>query len=373
MASHEARGDGYTVRWRTLRGASRRKQVATKEAAKALCRAIERAHDLGREYEPHAVRDAPTMGVLIGEYLRDRARLWRPSTREVRAVSLSIWHAWVSARVGADAGPEVLSRELLADYWSHLRDGRGQAAATANDRTRHVEALWEWSADRHEAVTPRVRRLDLPRAVSRVDAAPSWAQMDGAIREAWTGHVLSRWYGDLMMVLRCTGLRCSQAMELRWAPDGDRPWVDLDGQTLTIPPARPDSARGGAKTSADARTVPLPGVLTEWLAGLGVREGHVVQVPPGRTREPRPITARRIWGRAGVPRHVTPQGLHSFRHGYASGLAAAGVAEEVRRALMGHDRGVHGRYTDLWPAMVEAVSRVPALTGGVLLLRRRGR
>jgi integrase len=126
---------------------------------------------------------------------------------------------WLETREGKGVRMRAFSRALLEDYWRELtagssgRWGGDRAVSTARKHLEVVRLLWEWAHDREEydGQVPRPREVDLPRrAVTAPALAPSWAQMDDAIVTA------RGWLRCLFVVLRCTGLRVSQAMGLRW-------------------------------------------------------------------------------------------------------------------------------------------------------------
>jgi len=275
---------------------------------------------------------------------------------------MSIFGAWLESRSRRQhIGLDTFSRALLADYWDHCSDVRGAAASTANRRVNHVHQLWEWCYD-HDTIgaeTPRPRRIDLPSPEAAATRAPTWAQMDAVIDAVGLEH-----WRRYLMVLRCTGLRTSQAMQLRWED------VDFDAGTLLI---RPEL--GKSRSERRGRVVPLAPVLLREMSTWGPRQGWLVDWP-GDTgqRDPARSTLRRAWERAGVPREIwATQPNHAMRKGYISGLRLLGAAADAVEFLVGHDMGIRGTYTDPWALpLTDAVARVPGCVPGCVPTVSRG-
>jgi integrase len=94
-------------------------------------------------------------------------------------------------------------------------------------------------------------------------------------------------------VLRYTGLRVSEAMNLTW--------TDLDLQTRTLH-IRSSNAKEG-----QGRVIPMSPHLVREIAGWGTRLGYLI--PSGRCsgvrhRQVRARDFQRAWQRAGVRREV---------------------------------------------------------------------
>jgi len=358
MATYTKRGDAYSVRWRDPDGTNRRRKAPNLKTARQLVREIEETHALGRRWEPEAAGAGPQLvgaGGLIALYLRDRERVLRSSSHRTRSVSLSIFEAWLLGRHRRrHVAPDVLSGDLLGEYWTYMvrakeDGGRGIAHSTANDRVRDVVRCWEWlrqSRDRRPWV-PEVENIDLADQPRPALAAPTWRQMDAAVLAA------NGWYRKLFMLLRCTGLRKSQAMRLLWED------IDLEARRLHI-----RGELGKTKQERRGRTVPLAPVLVDDMAGWGCREGWLIEVS-GRVRDPHRRVTHAVWKRSGVPRDVWRQPCHAFRHGFISGLATQGVQERIIKRLVGHSLGITGDvYTDpaaMFEFMEGAVAQIPAV------------
>lgn len=349
MAYYEKRKDGWSVRWRDPDGTNRRRQVPDATTRDRLLREIEQAHAEGRRWEPIARRN-PEVPDLIGEYLREMKRVWRAHTYESHDVSLAIFESWLTDAVRQKhLGVELLSKSLLGRFWDHCREERHMRVSTANLRARSVEQFWAWCWEHEEfgAVVPRPRKLQLPtRTVSAV-RAPTWADMDASIASHTVVH-----YQQLCFVMRCTGLRKSQAFGLRWED------VDFDSGTLIIRPELGKSAQERA-----GRIVPLAPVLVEEVAGWGRREGWLVEWPSA-LRKAHNITLERAWTRAGVDAGKWKgRTAHAYRKGFISGLVQLGAHREAVEHLVGHSMGLRGVYTDpLALPLRDAVALVPPVS-----------
>jgi len=167
---------------------------------------------------------------------------------------------------------------------------------------------------------------------------------------------------QLYTVLRFTGLRVQQAMELRWDD------LDLDDAILHV---RPEL--GKTQQEKMGRWVPVSEHLVEVVSGWGRREGYLVPTRRGlgaghrSPRLARSRDARRAWDRAIEQYDVRPAVArlphHSFRAGFVTGLKRLGADDEAVENLVGHSLGLRGLYTDpdALP-MKEAVSLIPPLS-----------
>lgn len=360
MAHYEKRQGGWSVRWRDPDGTNRRRQVPDAATRDRLIREIEQAHGEGRRWEPVARRN-PSVSELVEEYLREMRRVWRPNTFESHDVSLSIFESWLRTSVRrSHIGVEALSKALIGRFWDHCRDDRGLNVATANLRARSVEQFWTWcyEHEEHGAVVPRPRRLLLPSRDAGAVRAPTWEEMDAVLHAFTREH-----YRRLGWVLRCTGLRKSQALAIRWDD------VDLREQSLTI-----RGELGKSSQERAGRIVPLAPVLVAQMAGWGLRDGFVVEWPSG-LRKPHNIVLEHAWERAGVdPAKWKGRTAHAFRKGFVSGLVQLGAHREAVEHLVGHSMGLRGVYTDpLALPLRAAVALVPDVGAAKVVPLRRGR
>jgi integrase len=143
----------------------------------------------------------------------------------------------------------------------------------------------------------------------------------------------------------CLGLTVDRIDFLRRTVEVDRQLVTLPGRAPYLAPP---------KTAASVRTIPLPQVVVDALAG------HLRDFPASRdglvfTIEGEPIT-RQVFGHlwrpvvkaAGLP---TGTGFHSLRHYFASLLIRHGESVKTVQARLGHASAVEtlDTYSHLWP------------------------
>ena len=281
----------------------------------------------------------------------------RLPTRQLRSVCLTLFAEWMKSKHHPrSVKVSFLTRTVLEDYYDHLIHQRGVSQHTANDRIRYVGMFWAWAYDRDEYPScPRPRRIELPEATPALaPVAPSWEQMDEAIEAAGDG-----WYRKLFTVLRYTGLRRGQAMELRWSD------FDLERGMLTV---RPEL--GKTKQERRGRVIPVSQHLLAEVAGWGRREGYLIDTTPARGPQPKKRQvhnghAKRIWRKTTVPEDRYRQPCHCFRKGFVSELVRAGATERSVRRLVGHSGGVtFDVYTSAWAMedeLRQAVDLIPAV------------
>jgi len=359
VATFRKRRDGYQVRWRDPDGKARGRQVATLSAARELVRAVQRCEDLGQVWTPTVSRAVPPLADAAERYLRERARVLAPSSLRAEALSLALLEEWLLER--GQVGIDCLSRGLLGEWYDDLRvtGMRGsRTIATARKSIDRAHRFWTWLYDDDDLAefVERPRALHLPRDRGGMPTvAPTWAEMDACIHAAGDD-----WQARALMVMRYTGLRIAQAMDLRWD--------DLDLVTGRM------VVRGGKSAlEARGRVVPLAPGFVALLAGWGLRSGYVVEAPEfkrdghGRLR-PRVFRSRdaaRYWRRAGVREECwRGQPDHAMRKGFVSGLKRLGADDEAVEYLVGHARGLRGVYVDPEALPLRAaVDLVPEVCG----------
>lgn len=354
MATWGRRGGAYVVRWREG-GKQRSRNVATAEAARRLHREVQLCEDLGRPWAPATALAVPGLDDAAERYLRERARVLQPSSLHHETITLCLFEEWAVAR-GVER-IDGLSRRLLGEWFDELRVSgqRGRRTVeTCRKQVSRVFRFWSWLHDHEDfgELVERPRMPDLPQERGgRPTVAPTWEEMDACIAAAGDA-----WQARVLAVMRFTGLRVAQAMDLRWD--------DLDLKRLRL------VVRGGKSVrESRGRIVPIAPAFAEWLAGLGRREGHVVLAPlfkrDGHERlRPRVFRSRdaaRYWLRAKVREEAwkgSPD--HAFRRGFVSGLRRAGADADAVEYLVGHSLGLRGVYTDpdALP-LVDAVAHVP--------------
>lgn len=355
MAFVTRKGDGWVVRWREGGRGTRERQltVSSERRAHALAEEIELAIEREGSYEPRRAGRSSDLALILTEYIADVARKRRPNTTRRYAQMLELWRRWCGE--GALAH-EALTYHELSAYHGHLlnpetgRHLHGRSAETCRKHIEAIELLWAWAYKRQARGTyhgiPQPDSLELEREAAPHKVSPSWAQMDAMIGCS------DGWQHNLYVVLRCTGLRVDQALQLRWDD------LRLD-RAVPVLHVRPEL--GKTKAERRGRWVPLAPVLVREVAGWGQREGYLLQCDRTR-RAARARDAQRAWKRAGVDSAVW-EGCahHAFRAGFQSGLKRLGVDGDAIEYLVGHSLGdVRERYLDpeCLP-LVEAVARVP--------------
>lgn len=363
MASIRRRGATYQIRWRGLDGKERGWTAHTLDAARRHAREVERAHDLGREWEPQAARTRPRLAAVAEAYQDARRLRVRPHTLRMEGSHLDLLLRFAAARdlVYLDE----LSRAVLDDFLAWLlapSSGRHERPRRPSSAGRTVGAalgLWRWAEDsgRYEGVPRAPHSLDLPRALPPPVVAPTFAEADACLGE------LAGWHRRLGVWLRWTGLRAGESMLLEWRD------LDMDRGTLAIRPEIDKSARG--------RTVPLAEPLLAEIAGWGVREGYLIPSGRGpglREREARGRDAARAWARAGVREAAwRSHPWHAFRRAFKSGLLGLGANPDAVDFLQGHSTGARSRYIDGWGLPLrETLALLPAVGAGNVVPIVRG-
>ena len=132
-------------------------------------------------------------------------------------------------------------------------------------------------------------------------------------------------------VAKYAGLRLGELLALRWED------VNLAEGTIRVDRSW-DSKAGEIepKSAAGRRTVPVPGVLRDYLVEHRMRgsEGFVFGRSPQRPFNPTAVRARaaRAWEEV----KLNPIGIHECRHSYAAMMIAAGVNAKALSTYMGH-------------------------------------
>jgi integrase len=251
-----------------------------------------------------------------------------------------------------------------------------------------VKQVWRWAAAQpteYPGVPPvPADELIRPRPPIALGApeAPTWGEVDAVIRRAYEG---SQAYGDLLLCMRMTGLRHTQAASIR------RSAIDVAHATLRV-----IEGSKSAVEKAEMRRVPVPRQLLDaWVGRLsatapgdyifpalrGGRLGHM---------EVQDSTIRRWWAaavaagevRAGIvdpPNRRINRPCHAFRAAYIAGLEAATVEVHGRVVRVVEDKtiaflvGHHPSSTKdrhysptAWSTLEMAVALVPPYdpTGG---------
>jgi integrase len=166
----------------------------------------------------------------------------------------------------------------------------------------------------------------------------------------------------LVMVCGYTGARQQEAAQLSWAQvdltrrrimlerakNGDEHWIPLHASLAAHLARTPEPERRG-KVMPHIAAMQRRHVSNEFRRGILPRAGIVQEFASGEGR--------------GLGRRLAEYSLHSLRHSLSSWLAAAGVGEDWRMRLIGHeDEAVNRGYThtELDQAAAE-LAKVPSV------------
>lgn len=346
MASIEKRGRKFRVRWWTPARRQRTRVCPTLRTAEELRQAVEHELALGRDWQPESTRGAPDLTEVMRAYIHHRSLRLRSTTLLRYAENLDLFQRFLrDRRPSGELPAAMLSKPLLEDFYSWLSRAenglheKARGKDTARKIVEVVQLVWLWAegSDRWPEYIPKPRRIEMVRSQPQAVVAPSWAEMDAAVR-ATTG-----WHQHLAVFLRYTGLRVGESMLL------ERRDLDESKGTLTI---RPEISKTGM-----GRVIPVSPFLLEELLRWKMRGRYLI--PSGRSHRDRSRQARaadlaRAWSESGVRREARLQPSHAFRRGWKSGMLALGAHPDAVDFLQGHSLGHGGardRYIDPWQAL----------------------
>lgn len=363
----------WSVRWRDPDGAQReRRGLPDKRSAAALKKDVEAAVGQGFRWEPRDARPVPTLWDLAEDLLIEcRVRGLRPRSIERKAQSIGLWLRWLEDSLGRAPICEDLDRKMLTAFAVSLADpvtGRhlhGRAASTIYKHVAEVELAWRWfwdRADEEKYPCPRPRTIGLRNPPPAERPSPSWSDMDAvclaAARIPIRSFSLLRCGLDrhplhyIAVTMRYTGLRVQQVMDLQWSD------FDLEHCIMTV---RPEL--GKSQQERRGRDVPLSEHFVAELKTWPRASEWLVPTWQAGSK-PRVVRARdmvKAWIAAGID-EAKWKGRpdHAFRAGLQSGLKRLRADDEAVKQLVGHSRGVRGRYVDA-PSlpMHEAVGLIP--------------
>ena len=348
----------YRLRWREPGGEEKSQYFPDHKSAQGFKLEVENRLAKARQ-QLHAASgtgaDRIDLREILTAFLRDSTRINKKSTAEGHARGLDIFLRFLTERYGERKlyPPRLLPRSLLADFYDWLEIGQFGKVRKITTKRRIInviELAWAWGVDDDAFVDvlPRPRRLRMPRDAAQRTIAPTWTEMDAAIHEA------NGWQKCVLIMLRFTGLRVQQVMQLKWDD------VDLDRMTLRI-----RGELGKSQQERQGRTVPISEHLVHELAGWGRREEWLVpsQRKQGpRHRQARARDAKRAWVRAHGRPEAYRQPHHAFRKGFISELKRSGADSDAVEFLVGHSLGLRGVYTDPDALPLrEAVALIPPL------------
>jgi len=360
MASVQKISGRWRVRWKDRKPRrSRSITVSTKAAATALARKIEDAVATEGFYRPPLEEETTDVRVMVNEYLEDCRRRLAKGTYERYDQQLMRWVEWMEGGERRPLATRELTRSMLSAYFANLEDVGKENTRYVHRRKpqtirKHIEAVelfWRWAWENDDGwldQIPKPRSLNLKRPPPAETIAPTWEEMDMVIAAA-TG-----WRRELAVVLRCTGLRVSQAMGLRWEH------IDLERGLLHMP-----GELGKSRQEKRGRTVPLAPVLIEEIKAWGDQEGWLVRATGATAthREARARDMKRVWERTEArPLVFSTNPHHAFRAGFESGLKGLRADNEAVEYLVGHSRGIREHYVGPTALPLhEAVALVPRL------------
>lgn len=348
MASVEKRGEGYRVRWRDPDGTARSRQAPSLTVARQLVKEIEAAEVLGRKWEPSAARTVDPIDKAMAVYIGRIGRVKARQTCATRRSALERLRAFLQDREGEGKRLhwDLLSRRVLED-WDVSMAEDGLLASTRGQHLRNAMLFWVWAYDDEEygPHVPRPRKVESPQRVPRPVRAPTWAQMDAVI--AGITHREARIVAVLM---RCLGWRISQVMALTWDD------IELEQRVIRL-----RGELGKSRAEKSGRTTLFAEPLAVFLAGLGVREGRLVNL----SRVSIHNHIKRAWEKSGLPADIWQgRSAHCFRKGFRTELKSAGVDSEAIEFYCGRTTGVRDAYTDPRAlAIRHLVESVPPIGG----------
>ena len=285
--------------------------------------------------------------MLLDRYLED-LRLEGKSSATVKAYGgdLRDFFAYLH-REGVELERLDLSR--VRDYRRQL-SAHGYAPASINRKLQAVRTFSHWLVAEHVVSADPTRGLVVGRQPDRDPVYVTAAEADRILHAAR----LDLPAHAMLNVLTYTGVRREEGLTRTWAD------ADLEHGELRV------EGKGGHN-----RTVPLvPSVVTS-LQALWQRErpapgDRILVNSYGRplSRDGLRHTVQRYVRAAGIDRRITP---HSFRHGLATRLAAAGTDPFTIAQILGHrdlattQKYVHPSPRDRREAL-EAVAPVAART-----------
>ena len=379
MASIEKRRDGYRVRWRDPNGRAHARQCPSKRIADQLLREVEAAVALGRNWQPPARVEIPSVEALIDAYLLDLCRTLAQGTVNSNRTSLKAWLVWLTAR-DID-NPKTLTSAKLEDFDAErARDGKVES--TRAKQIADIERWWRWCWERDEyrphmnALGSGVRK---PQVTPADIVAPYWHDVDricGMAKERAVDGLrpdrrqkAPRWRAiyRTVMLMRAFGLRVGQALRLEWE--------DFSFPLGTI---RIRGKLGKTQAERVGRTLPLPSWLVAEMLSWEPdehRTGLVVWVPArsrkgieNGTRVPlsRSYAAKgtaELWRelpdvRAEV---YVDHPDHAFRRCLRTELIAARCQSDAVEYWSGRSTGTRSRYTDpRCHELTEIAAAIPA-------------
>jgi len=275
----------------------------------------------------------------ISEYLRwaERTGQKRANTAASQSGRLRIFLRWAQGR-GLRTVRQI-NRNIMREFQGYFFDNypfytSSRRALVLNypDVGRRRRATWEHyrvnlsaffgNLVEHELIESNPIAGVKEFKIKREETVPRWFT-DEELAAIWTyadeheTDVVRVWF----RLLPCTGLRLSEAMNLRWAD------VDLQSQRITIKQTK----------SYRTRTIPIVDSLVSWLKRLPVTEptDYVFGKTNGEPYYSKDSWYKRLQKALGAC-GIRQAGLHAFRHSFATGLARSGAHPREIQELLGH-------------------------------------
>jgi integrase len=326
-------------------------KLTERKAALQFCRKIEqageeavkgrlteaRAHDLISEILEHATGEP-----LRGFKVRDWLNHWLDMKEQVRAGKTLDRYRQVIRDFLASLGQrgdlwlhQITSRDILT-YRSAIT-AAGKTARTANLSIKVVSAAFNAALRQHITdKNPCTALENLGEHTEERDAFTP-AQVSKLVQAAesdWKGAILLGYY---------TGARLSDVANMHWSA------IDWQKKTLQFTPSKtkkplaiplhPQLERELRKNPGIGKAPIFPTLAEKDTGGRFGLSGRFAAI-----MEKAGIEGKHTQASGG--RMLSSLSFHSLRHSFASAMANAGVAPEVRMKLTGHsDKDVHASYT----------------------------
>lgn len=347
MATWRKRGKGsWQVRWRNPDGSQAQRVTHSLDARDELIRAVQRCEDLGDRWEPRVVREEPDFNALGRAWLRELTHLHGSKNIRLLGHRLDLIERWLRSKnaVGPLRPWALFSKGMVLQMQAELNgfEGHARKEVTCTKVARTLVQIWRWAAgDRMfaDAVpVPEVVRFKAPpRARTR---AVTWHQLDTVIAQSHGRH------RKLLVLMRYTGLRVNQAMQLRWTD------IEMERGILHV---RPELGKSTAERVG--REIPISPHLVAELSTWEHLGEYLAPIGDKTSREPRGRDVWRFWERAGVDEmYWRGRPHHAFRKALISCLKAQGIDPEAIEYYVGHDLEIRGTYTDPWALDLAAIA-----------------
>ena len=348
-----------------------------KRKAMEVCLALGRASGAavrGELSEDHARRllneilEKAGGQALAYRTVKDFFQEWLASKRLTKAATTAARYSGISKDFLSFLGPraEVSIGSISATEIHRFRDREvqlGKTQSSANLALKTLRAVFN-SARKQGIISNNpaeaVETFDAYRECRDVFTTEQVTSMLKVASFEWRGMILLGYY---------TGARISDCAQMRWSN------VDLPNRLIRFSPQK--TKRGNKRKEI---VCPVHEELEDYLLKVPVPDNEEASLFPkfaGKTTSGEHGLSRgfqRLMHKAGIysekgdektgrGRRFSKLGFHSLRHSFTSGMANAGVPQEIRRELTGHaSEEVHRKYThfELQP-LRRAIEQLPRL------------